>query len=65
MPCAAAWRALPGEVRHALSGFEARVTVFEARLESGPPDALWRTPEALAGEALAGLARKLLAHGVA
>lgn len=66
-PFEADWRRLPGEVRHSLSGFEARIAVFAA--QAAPPrrrapadDWLWVPPCALEGEALAGLARKLVAH---
>ena len=63
-PFAARWRRLPGEVRHAMSRFEARVVVFAARdVPAEMAEGVWLRPEALDGEAIAGLARKLLAHG--
>jgi A/G-specific adenine glycosylase len=62
-PFAARWRRLPGEVRHAMSGFEARVVVLAARGAPGETaEGVWLPPAALEGEAIAGLARKLLAH---
>jgi A/G-specific adenine glycosylase len=63
-PFAARWRRLAGEVRHAMSGFEARVAVYATRVDGGAAaeGGLWLPPEALEREALAGLARKLLAH---
>jgi A/G-specific adenine glycosylase len=63
-PFDAAWRRLPGEVRHSLSGFEARMAVFasEAAGDAAGEGTLWVPADDLEGEALAGLARKLVAH---
>lgn len=64
----AAWARRRGEVRHPLSGFEARVVVYAATLDEAAAAAAaaaggsWVPPHALAEEALAGLARKLLIH---
>lgn len=62
-PFVAEWRRLPGEVRHSLSGFEARMAVFASETAvDGAAEGVWVPAEALEAEALAGLARKLVAH---
>ncbi|GAA0583219.1 A/G-specific adenine glycosylase [Craurococcus roseus] len=69
-PVGAAWRRLRGRVRHALSDFEVEFAVMAAadprRLPgAGEDGAVWVPREALEGEALSTMSRKLVRHALA
>jgi A/G-specific adenine glycosylase len=65
-PLEAEWRRLPGVVRHTFTHFPLELTVFMAELgDVAVPDGMrWTAREALAGEALPGVMRKVLAHAL-
>ncbi len=66
-PLDARWRRLPGIVRHVFTHFPLELTVLLARVPRGteaPAGARWTPRNALAGEALPGLMRKVLAHAL-
>ena len=63
-PVAAAWTRAPGAVRHVFTHFALTLCVFTAMVDTGvepPPDCRWVPEEALAGEALPSLMRKVAA----
>ncbi len=68
-PCfdGAAWRRLPGQVRHVFTHFPLELAVFLAKLPraaKAPPGARWVKRPELAGEALPTVMRKVLAHAL-
>jgi A/G-specific adenine glycosylase len=64
-PLAAAWRALPGTVRHTFTHFHFEVTVWAARSESAPAVAgRWVALDALADAAVPTVMRKIIEHGL-
>jgi A/G-specific adenine glycosylase len=68
-PFPADWRRVPGLVRHVFTHFQLELTVFAAfvdhRALSIPPDCRWSPLANLANEALPGVMRKAIAHGLA
>ncbi len=69
-PVQAAWRKLPGRVRHALSDFEVEFAVLAAAdlpclPDAGDGGAVWVPREELEREALSALTRKLVRHALA
>ena len=64
-PLAAAWRALPGTVRHTFTHFHFEVTVWAARSVSAPAVAgRWVALDALADAAIPTVMRKIIEHGL-
>lgn len=66
-PLAARWEALPGLVRHTFTHFHLELAVWRAELPpdtEAPEGARWAAIDALAGEALPTLMRKVLRHGL-
>ncbi|WP_420345205.1 A/G-specific adenine glycosylase [Pelagibius sp.] len=66
-PLQADWRVLPGIVRHTFTHFHFEVTVWAARVdEAGAPEVAgrWVGLDALDGEALPTVMRKIIAHGM-
>ena len=66
-PFAAEWRALPGGVGHVFTHFPLELTVLTARIPArseAPEGMRWVARRDLEGEALPGLMRKVLAHGL-
>jgi A/G-specific adenine glycosylase len=63
-PLDAAWRRLPGVVRHGLTHMELELAVYAAEVPAAPPpdDMRWVPREALDFEALPSLMRKVLTH---
>lgn len=61
-PVAAAWRVLPGEIRHVFTHLDLRLRLWSA-LGSAEGDGFWTAPARLAELALPTLTRKLLRHG--
>lgn len=62
------WRALPGVVRHVFTHFPLELTVLVARVPlatAAPAPMRWVPGDALAGEALPNVMRKVLAHALA
>jgi A/G-specific adenine glycosylase len=61
------WRRLPGEVAHVFTHFPLELVVYQATVPAGavaPPDTRWVANDALAGEALPSVMRKVLAHAL-
>ncbi len=64
-PAWAAWHALPGKVRHGFTHFELEAVVWRASVRrSDVAGGQWVAAEALAGQALPTVMRKLIAHGL-
>jgi A/G-specific adenine glycosylase len=66
-PFAAAWRRLPGVVRHTFTHFPLELAVFAVTVPQGkraPRGCRWAPAATLAGEALPSLMRKVLAHAL-
>lgn len=68
-PLAAAWRRLPGTVRHTFSHFHLELAVYAGRCPAGtaaPAGGSWRWVHRreLANEALPSVMRKVIAHGL-
>ncbi len=66
-PIEARWRRLPGVVRHTFTHFPLELTVFFARAarDAPAPEGMrWTPRQDLAGEALPGAMRKVLAHAL-
>ncbi|MEX2632151.1 MAG: A/G-specific adenine glycosylase [Tistlia sp.] len=66
-PLAAVWDALPGLVRHTFTHFHLELAVWRADLPpeaAAPATARWAPVDALAGEALPTVMRKVLRHGL-
>jgi A/G-specific adenine glycosylase len=66
-PLEARWRRLPGVVRHTFTHFPLELTVFFAKAarDMPAPDGMrWTRRQDLAGEALPGAMRKVLAHAL-
>lgn len=62
-----AWRRLPGKVRHVFTHFPLELSIYTAELPahaSAPHGARWVALDALAGEALPSLMRKVLARAL-
>jgi A/G-specific adenine glycosylase len=65
-PAPAAWRVLPGAVRHTFTHFELALSVWAARVEARPRAAgLWCPPGRLAEQALPSVMKKVLRHALA
>ncbi|HWB49435.1 MAG TPA: A/G-specific adenine glycosylase [Stellaceae bacterium] len=60
-PARAAWRALPGVVRHGFTHFPLALTILAGEAES-PPDGLWARPEQFKDYALPTLTKKVVKH---
>ncbi|MDX6751553.1 A/G-specific adenine glycosylase [Geminicoccaceae bacterium 1502E] len=60
-PAAAAWRLLPGEVRHVFTHFALVLRLAEAHVAT-PPPGLWAQPAEFSSLALPTLTKKLLRH---
>ena len=61
----AAWRRIPGAVRHVFTHFPLELSIYVAKLPAhtkAPAGMRWIAPEDIAGEALPSLMRKVLAH---
>jgi A/G-specific adenine glycosylase len=68
VPGLSRWRRIPGTVRHVFTHFPLELTVYLAAVpqSASPPDAMrWVSRDALPGEALPNLMRKVLAHALA
>ena len=69
-PTAGPWRELPGLVRHVFTHFSFEVVVWAIVVEKAPEllasdlGARWVYPDALSGEALPSVMRKIIAHGL-
>ncbi len=64
-PLDAAWRELPGTVRHTFTHFHFEVTVWAAGAAAAPEDAgRWVALDALADEAIPTAMRKIIEHGL-
>ena len=66
-PFAAAWRRLPGVVRHTFTHFPLELTVFTVTVPQAKPPprrCRWAPAATLGGEALPSLMRKVLAHAL-
>jgi A/G-specific adenine glycosylase len=65
-PVAAEWRSLEGVVRHTFTHFHFEVTVWTGRVGTGAVEdgQRWIPPDALAGQALPTVMRKILDHGM-
>ena len=64
-PLEAAWRELPGLVRHTFTHFHFEVTVWAARSENAAEDAgRWVPLDRLADEAIPTVMRKIIDHGL-
>ncbi|GAB4362672.1 MAG: A/G-specific adenine glycosylase [Kiloniellaceae bacterium] len=64
-PLAAAWRELPGVVRHTFTHFHFEVTVWAARAAAKDgADGRWVSLDGLADEALPTVMRKIIDHGL-
>ena len=64
-PAPAAWRTLPGMVRHTFTHFHLELTVMTARIaEPRGLDGFWIAVERLGGEALPSVMRKAVAHAL-
>jgi len=61
-PVAAAWRELPGRVRHSFTHFHLELRVHVGRAEAG--DGIWAPLDRLAGLALPTVMRKVIEHGL-
>ena len=64
-PLPAAWRVLPGHVRHVFTHFPLELTVFRADVTAAmpaPAGCRWTPRLAVGEEALPNLMRKVLAH---
>ncbi len=65
-PAPAAWRALPGHVRHGFTHFELLLAVWGAQVEKRPrAEGVWCGSDVLAAQALPTLMKKVLRHGLA
>src|SRR5690606_19560844 len=67
-PVAAAWRLLPGLVRHVFTHFELEIAVACGRIDDGSalPEGAWLVPpEALGATGLPSVMAKIAAHAVA
>ena len=61
------WRRVPGVVRHVFTHFPLELVVYAADVPAGAPapnGARWVALDAIAGEALPSLMRKVIAHGL-
>jgi A/G-specific adenine glycosylase len=61
------WRRVPGVVRHVFTHFPLELVVYAADVPAGAPapnGARWVELDAIAGEALPSLMRKVIAHGL-
>ena len=66
-PLDAAWKRLPGLVRHTFTHFPLELTVFVGKVASGTPapdNMRWTPRAALADEALPNVMKKVLAHAL-
>lgn len=64
-PLEAAWRALPGQVRHTFTHFHFEVTVWAARSEGAAAESgRWVPLDRLADEAIPTVMRKIIDHGL-
>ena len=66
-PLPAKWRALPGIVRHTFTHFDLDLAVFSAEnlpLATQPASGMWYPRGSLADEAIPGVMRKVLSHGL-
>jgi A/G-specific adenine glycosylase len=66
-PLDAGWRRQPGVVKHTFTHFPLELTVFFAKVPAGTPapaGSRWQPRQTLAGEALPGVMRKVLAHAL-
>ncbi len=68
-PLKAAWRELPGQVRHTFTHFHFEVTVWAGRSETAAPEAegaagRWVPLDRLADEAIPTVMRKIIDHGL-
>jgi A/G-specific adenine glycosylase len=62
-----AWRRVPGMVRHVFTHFPLELVVYAAHVPAGaraPKGTRWVALDAVAGEALPSLMRKVIAHGL-
>ena len=59
------WRRLPGVVRHTFTHFRLELAVLAGRALEPVPEGLWCRPDALAGQALPSVMRKVAAHALA
>jgi A/G-specific adenine glycosylase len=62
-----AWRRVPGVVRHVFTHFPLELVVYAAHVPAGaraPKGTRWVALDAVAGEALPSLMRKVIAHGL-
>jgi adenine-specific DNA glycosylase len=62
-----AWRRVPGMVRHVFTHFPLELVVYAADVPAGaraPKGTRWVALDAVAGEALPSLMRKVIAHGL-
>jgi A/G-specific adenine glycosylase len=67
-PFPADWRRAPGLVLHVFTHFRLELTVYAAlvpRAQPLPPGCRWAPLDCLAEEALPGVMRKAIAHGLA
>ncbi|QJE73513.1 A/G-specific adenine glycosylase [Aerophototrophica crusticola] len=66
-PVQAAWRLLPGIVRHTFTHFELELSVLAGRVPAAVPvpDGTWVAPDRLGGEALPTVMAKVVRHGLA
>jgi A/G-specific adenine glycosylase len=70
LPAEGAWREVPGLVRHGFTHFDFEIAVWALTLSARAakslrgPDARWVLPDALGGEALPSVMRKILEHGL-
>lgn len=62
----AAWRTLPGTVRHTFTHFHLHLTVVAGRVDAAPPvpDGVWVPPDRLGEEALPTVMRKVVRHAL-
>ncbi|MBM3532042.1 MAG: A/G-specific adenine glycosylase [Alphaproteobacteria bacterium] len=64
-PAPAAWRTLPGQVRHTFTHFHLELTVAMARIpDTLPVEGSWVAFERLSDEALPSVMRKVIAHAL-
>lgn len=63
-PVGARWRLLPGVVRHGFTHFALQLQVLAGAVRSGAVDGVWVAPDALGGQALPTLMKKVVAHAL-
>ena len=64
-PVEAAWRKIPGSVRHTFTHFHLELSVLAGTASGAPGEGLWCPPDRLSEHALPSLMKKVLRHALA